>query len=197
MKRKTTKKELRAWFKTIISVGYCDLQTLFTDIDPAYFITRTEGWAADVYILDIDTVVVTGYAPFGNISPEYDLQRKYELLARRVIGDGLYINTDSKLEKLAALRADFVRECLLANVLTKKERETIKDNLNAFIVNFGVPRLVRADYGRGLFVYMGDSDSSINFAYDINYLNGWLYGAVQAANRTRDFVMRGDKNDLC
>ena len=197
MKRKTTKKELRAWFKTIISVGYCDLQTLFTDIDPAYFITRTEGWAADVYILDIDTVVVTGYAPFGNISPEYDLQRKYELLARRVIGDGLYINTDSKLEKLAALRADFVRECLLANVLTKKERETIKDNLNAFIVNFGVPRLVRADYGRGLFVYMGDSDSSINFAYDINYLNGWLYGAVQAANRTRDFVMRGDKNEMC
>lgn len=197
MKRKTTKKELRAWFKTIISVGYCNLQTLFADIDPAYFLTRTEGWAADVYILDINTVVVTGYAPFGNISPEYDLQRKYELWAQRVIGDGLYINTDSKLEKLAALRTDFVRECLLADVLTKKEREIIKDNLAAFIVNFGVPRLVRADYGRGLFVYMGDSDSAIHFCYDINYFNGWLYGAVQAVNRTRDFVMRGDKNELC
>lgn len=67
----------------------------------------------------------------------------------------------------------------------------------AFIVNFGVPRLVRADYGRGLFVYMGDSDNSIHFAYDINYLNGWLYGAVQAVNRTKEFVMRGDKNELC
>lgn len=197
MKRKTTRKELCELFTTIICVGYCNLQSLLIDIDPAYYLTRPEGWAADAYIVDINTIIVTGYAPFGNVSPEYDLQRKYELLARRVIGDGLYINTDSKLEKLAALRADFVQECLLANVLTKKERETIKDNLNAFIVNFGVPRLVRADYGRGLFVYMGDSDSAVHFCYDINYFNGWLYGAVQAVNRTKEFVMRGDKNELC
>ena len=197
MKRKTTRKELRGLFTTIICVGYCNLQSLLVDIDPAYYLTRPEGWAADAYIVDINTIIATGYAPFGNVSPEYDLQRKYELLARRAIGDGLHINTDCKLEKLAALRADFVRECLLADVLTKKEREIVKDNLNAFIVNFGVPRLVRADYGRGLFVYMGDSDSSIHFAYDINYLNGWLYGAVQAVNRTRDFVMRGEKNELC
>ena len=197
MKRKTTKKELRRWFNTIICVGYCNLQSLLIDIDPAYYLTRPEGWAADAYIVDLNTIIVTGYAPFGNVSPEYDLQRKYELLARRVIGDGIHINTDSKLEKLAALRADFVRECLIADVLTKKEREIIKDNLAAFIVNFGVPRLVRADYGRGLFVYMGDSDSAIHFCYDINYFNGWLYGAVQAANRTRDFVMRGDKNEMC
>ena len=197
MKRKTTKKELRGWFNTIICVGYCNLQSLLVDIDPAYYLTRPEGWAADVYIVDCDTIIVTGYAPFGNVSPEYDLQRKYELWARRVIGDGLHIDTENKLEKLAVLRADFVRECLLADVLTKKEREIIKDNLSAFIVNFGVPRLVRADYGRGLFVFMGDSDSAIHFCYDINYLNGWLYGAVQAVNRTRDFVMRGEKNELC
>lgn len=197
MKRKTTRKELRELFTTIIYVGYCNLQSLLVDIDPAYYLTRREGWAADAYIVDCDTIIVTGYDPFGNISPEYDLQRKYEMWARRVIGDGLYINTDSKLERLASLRDDFVRECLLADVLTKKEREIIKDNLNAFIVNFGVPRLVRADYGRGLFVYMGDSDNSIHFAYDINYLNGWLYGAVQAANRTKEFVVRGEKNELC
>lgn len=197
MKRKTTRKELRGLFTTIICVGYCNLQSLLVDIDPAYYLTRPEGWAADAYIVDINTIIVTGYAPFGNISPEYDLQRKYELLARRAIGDGLHIDTENKLEKLAALRADFVRECLLADVLTKKEREIIKDNLSAFIVNFGVPRLVRADYGRGLFVYMGNSDNSIHFAYDINYLNGWLYGAVQAVNRTRDFIVRGDKNEMC
>ena len=197
MKRKTTRKELRGLFTTIICVGYCNLQSLLVDIDPAYYLTRPEGWAADAYIVDCNTIIVTGYDPFGNISPEYDIQRKYELLARRAIGDGLYIDTDSKLEKLAALRADFVRECLLADVLTKKEREILKDNLSAFIVNFGVPRLVRADYGRGLFVYMGDSDNSIHFAYDINYLNGWLYGAVQAVNRTKEFVMRGDKNEMC
>ena len=196
MKRKTTKKELRSWFKTIISVGYCNLQSLLIDIDPAYYLTRAEGWAADAYIVDCNTVIVTGYAPFGNVSPEYDLQRKYELLARRVIGEGLHINTIKKQSRLETLRADFVRECLLADVLTKKEMETVKDNLNAFIANFGVPRVVRADYGRGLFVYMGDSNSAIHFCYDINYFNGWLYGAVQAANR-KEFAIRGEKNEYC
>lgn len=196
MKHKTTRKELRERFPIIICVGYCNLQTLLVDIDPAYYLTRTEGWAADVYRIGRNAVIVTGYAPFGNIDPAYDLQRKYEAAARRVIGEGLHINTIKKQSRLETLRADFVKECLLADVLTKKEMETVKDNLNAFIANFGVPRVVRADYGRGLFVYMGGSDSAIHFCYDINYFNGWLYGAVQAANR-KEFAIRGEKNEYC
>ena len=196
MKNKITRKELRERFSIIISVGYCNLQSLLVDVDPVYYLTRSEGWAADVYRIDRDAVIVTGYAPIGNCRPAYDLQRKYEAAARRVIGEGLHINTIEKQSRLETLRADFVKECLLADVLTKKEFETVKDNLNAFIVNFGVPRVVRADYGRGLFVYMGGSDSAIHFCYDINYFNGWLYGAVQAANR-KEFTMRGDKNEYC
>ena len=196
MKRKTTKKELRELFTTIICVGYCNLQSLLVDIDPAYYLTRAEGWAADVYIIDCNTIIVTGYAPFGNISPGYDIQRKYELLARRVIGDGLHINTIEKLSRLAALREDFVKECFLQPVLTKKELETVKNNLAAFIVNFGVPRILRADYGRGLYVYMGDSDQYIQYCHNIDYFDGWLYGAVQAANR-KEFSVRGNKNDAC
>lgn len=196
MKHKTTRKELRERFPIIICAGYCNLQTLLVDVDPVYYLTRSEGWAADVYRVGRDAVIVTGYAPFGNVAPEYNLQRKYEMAARRVIGEGLHINTIEKQSRLETLRADFVKECLLADVLTKKEMETVKDNLNAFIANFGVPRVVRADYGRGLFVYMGDSDSAIHFCYDINYFNGWLYGAVQAANR-KEFVIRGEKNEYC
>lgn len=196
MKHKITRKELREHFSIIICVGYCNLQTLLIDVAPVYYLTRSEGWAADVYRIDRDAVIVTGYAPFGNITPEYNLQRKYEAAARRVIGEGLHINTIEKQAKLETLRGDFLKECMLADVLTKKEHEIVKDNLNAFIVNFGVPRLVRADYGRGLFVYMGGSDQAIHFCYDINYFNGWLYGAVQAANR-KEFEMRGDKNELC
>ena len=196
MKHKITRKELRERFSTIVCVGYCNLQTLLVDIDPAYYLTRVEGWAADVYRIGRDAVIVTGYAPIGNYRPAYDLQRKYEAAARRVSGEGLHINTIEKQSRLETLRADFVRECLIADVLTKKEMETVKDNLNAFIANFGVPRVVRADYGRGLFVYMGDSDSAIHFCYDINYFNGWLYGAVQAANR-KEFVIRGEKNEYC
>ncbi len=196
MKHEITRKDLRKRFSILISAGYCNLQSLFSDTTPDYYMTRTEGWAADVYEISSNAAIVTGYAPIGNISPSYDLQRKYELMARRVIGDGLHINTDDKVLKLEIMRDDFVKECLLADVLTKKEYETVKNNLNSFINNFGVPRLVREDYGRGLYVYMGDSDQYIQFCHNIDYFDGWLYGAVQAANR-KEFVVRGSKNEYC
>ena len=65
-------------------------------------------------------------------------------------------------------------------MLTAKQMEVIKDNLNSFIVNFGEPRLEKADYGKGVFVYYpANAESYIQYCYDIDYLNGWLYGIVQ------------------
>ena len=64
--------------------------------------------------------------------------------------------------------------------MTEKQKELIRDNLNAFIANFGNVRLEKADYGKGWFVfYPADSENYIQFCYDIDYLNGWLYGVVQ------------------
>ena len=71
-------------------------------------------------------------------------------------------------------------------IFLKYEFETIKDNLCAFINNFGEPRITREDAGKGFYVFFpADSDdgSWIQFCYDINYLNGWLYGVVQGVNR--------------
>lgn len=68
--------------------------------------------------------------------------------------------------------------------LTKRQEDDIKDNLQAFTANFGAPRIERADFGSGLYVYYpANSDSYIQYCYDINYLNGWLYGCVQGAVR--------------
>lgn len=68
-------------------------------------------------------------------------------------------------------------------MLTKKEMEIVTDNLSAFIANFGAVRIERADYGKGLYVYSpADSESYVQYCYDVNYLNGWLYGCVQAVN---------------
>lgn len=69
--------------------------------------------------------------------------------------------------------------------LTKKQRDTISDNLRAFIHNFEEPIIVREDYGHGLYVYRNKNDynngsSWVQFCYNVDYLNGWLYGAVQA-----------------
>lgn len=68
--------------------------------------------------------------------------------------------------------------------MTTRQNEIIADNLQAFTANFGAPRIERADYGSGLYVYYpANSDSYIQYCYDINYLNGWLYGVVQGFMR--------------
>lgn len=68
--------------------------------------------------------------------------------------------------------------------LTPKQKETIKDNLRAFINNFGEPRIERDNLGKGFYVfYPADSDSWIQYCYSIDYLDGWLYGVVQGVVR--------------
>lgn len=64
---------------------------------------------------------------------------------------------------------------------TKNEMEIIKDNLMSFIANFGKPRIERSDYGESFYVFTDDSDSWRQYCYNIDYLNGWLYGCVQTA----------------
>ena len=73
--------------------------------------------------------------------------------------------------------------------LSAKQQELIRDNLRAYLSNFVPIRIERADYGRGFYVYQENDDSYIQYCYNIDYLNGWLYGAVQAKckhNRVKD-----------
>lgn len=63
--------------------------------------------------------------------------------------------------------------------MNKKEQEIIKDNLRAYLANFETIRIEKADYGKGFYVFQGNDENYIQFCYDIHYLNGWLYGAVQ------------------
>lgn len=71
--------------------------------------------------------------------------------------------------------------------MTKKQMETIKDNLTAYKANFGYIRIESADYGDGFYIYTdeqrAESGSYTQYCYNIDYLNGWLYGAVQAVNK--------------
>ena len=64
--------------------------------------------------------------------------------------------------------------------MTNRQKELIKDNLRAFTMNFGAPRIEKGP--DGFYVYHpADSNSYIQHCYNIDYLNGWLYGAVQGA----------------
>lgn len=68
--------------------------------------------------------------------------------------------------------------------MTKRQEDIICKNLRAFTTNFGAPRIEKADYGSGFYVYFpADAESYIQFCENIHYLDGWLYGVVQGAVR--------------
>ena len=67
MKTQISKKAIMNTYKNVIRVGYCDLQRALTWREPNYYTAGVYGWNADVYVIDDETVIVTGYRPFGNI----------------------------------------------------------------------------------------------------------------------------------
>ena len=82
------------------------------------------------------------------------------------------------------------------NVFTRKQMENISDNLNAYLANFGYLKIVEADYGGGFLVYTDEQRAEYGnytqYCYNFDYLNGWLYGAVQAING----IMKPIKKDF-
>lgn len=117
MKYATTKKAILSNYPNVIKVGYCSLQTLLKFRSPdAYTASKTYGWRADVYEITPDTVIVTGYAPFGNIVPDYEIIKKYEEKAqkestlawkRRESSSQAYSN---ELNAIDALLHEFIQE---------------------------------------------------------------------------------------
>lgn len=53
--------------ENVIKVGFCDMQDALKWREPNFYTVGVYGWNADVYVIDYDTVIVTGYRPFGNV----------------------------------------------------------------------------------------------------------------------------------
>lgn len=70
--------------------------------------------------------------------------------------------------------------------MTKKQMEIINDNLRAYKNNFGYIKIEKEDYGKGFYIFTSEEraeqGSWTQYCCNIDYLNGWLYGAVQAVN---------------
>ena len=180
-KQKMTKKYVMGNYRNIISVPYCELQRTLRYTEPIGYITRVEGWAADIYFVDVDTVIVTGYAPFGNYKATHALCERYEEKASNILEH----NTNYELIRsdLDELITKFCHEAMVQQELKPKEREIVKDNLSAFEANFGRPCIL-SDGGKGKYVFVpANNISYIQYCYNVDYLNGWLYGAVQAIQR--------------
>lgn len=69
--------------------------------------------------------------------------------------------------------------------MTEKQKEIIADNLRAYKVNFGYIKIEKEDYGKGFYVFISEEKAKqgswTQYCYNIDYLNGWLYGCVQGA----------------
>ena len=83
VKFKTKQKEIMAGYPYVIRVGYCSLQNLLNYKSPIAYTSGKYGWNADIYEISQTTVIVTGYGPFGNIEPNYDLIRQYDKEAEK------------------------------------------------------------------------------------------------------------------
>lgn len=111
MKIKTTQKAIKANYNIIICVPYCGLQNLLNYENPVAYTERREGWAADIYDMGGGVAIVTGYAPFGNIRPSYELRERYEKQAE-IIRDMYRYSTklNDTRNRLRELQAAFIEE---------------------------------------------------------------------------------------
>lgn len=108
MKFKTTQKEIRANYNKIICVPYCGLQNLLNYESPVAYTVRREGWAADIYDMGGGVAIVTGYAPFGNVRPSYELRERYETQAEKIRYD-YSLSYEQQRENLKSLARDFIK----------------------------------------------------------------------------------------
>ena len=90
------------------SVPFCGLQNLLNYEIPVAYTVRREGWAADIYDMGGGVAIVTGYAPFGNIRPSYELRERYETQAEKIRYD-YSLSYEQQQESLKSLARDFIK----------------------------------------------------------------------------------------
>lgn len=110
MKVKVTEKQIKENYYKIISIGYCNAQYLLKDMEPRYYTCGVNGWKADIYHIENNLAIATGYAPFGNIK-DYDLMKKYEDKARK-IWNNYDLKYEQRAKKVEKLRSKYIKELL-------------------------------------------------------------------------------------
>lgn len=106
MKFKTTKRDIMANYDKVIKVGYCDLQNLLKYESPFSYTAGVYGWNADIYDFG-GVAIVTGYRPFGNIHPDYEIVNRYEKEAENIYNNYRY---DDRSGALKDLQKKFIAE---------------------------------------------------------------------------------------
>ena len=107
MKTQTTNKQIRNNYKTIIKVGYCNLQRLLMREQVRYYTAGVNGWNSDIYIIE-NVAISTGYNPIGSIKPSYEVLCKYEEKAKQITNK--YMDYEKQKKMLYKLIIKFIDE---------------------------------------------------------------------------------------
>lgn len=105
MKTKTTKKQIKSNFNTILSIGYCESQYLLYYKSPFAYSSDNGGWACDYYIID-NVCISTGYRPIGDKVP-YKLLSKLEYKACNIVNN-YELDTETKKEQINELLVELI-----------------------------------------------------------------------------------------
>ena len=105
MKLKTTNKQIRANFNTVLSIGYCDAQYLLSYKKPFAYSSGTYGWGCDFYETN-NVCISTGYRPIGE-KLDYTLLCNLEEKARAICLD-YNLDTETKKTKIDLLLAELI-----------------------------------------------------------------------------------------
>lgn len=109
MKFKTTQRKIKENFNNIIRVPYCGLQNLLNYEVPIAYTVRREGWGTDIYDIGGGIAIATGYRPFGNICPNWEIVEKYEEEAEKIRYNCRY---EEGREALKNLLKKFIEEVI-------------------------------------------------------------------------------------
>lgn len=110
MKVNVTMKQITKNYRKRIAIGYCQAQYLLRYQEPVYYTKGIYGWNNDIYYMDYETVIITGYRNLrGNINYKYETLEKYEREARHIYNN-YNIRYDDKITKINDLLNQFIKE---------------------------------------------------------------------------------------
>lgn len=106
-----TKNEIKKQYETIIQVGYCDLYKLTRNLKKIGYNAGIYGWNYDVFELDWNTCIITGYRTFdkGTIRLTSDFIQYMDKKANEITNNNNF-NYEKYEKQMNLLKNEFLRE---------------------------------------------------------------------------------------
>lgn len=113
IKAKVTEKQIKEGYRNIITISYCEAQNLLRYKNPIFYTSGVYGWKSDIYIINNNTIISTGYAPISGIR-DYELVEEYEQKANK-INHNYNIEYEKQQELVNKLLDEFIKKILEGN----------------------------------------------------------------------------------